>query len=95
MKILDNEGKEIEKLDFGIVEAGKFKEYDYTLYNDDEVEVIDIEVKIAHKEVEVLNYPNKLGANTKGNLKVKWSPSLTVKQGLQTVVKLTGKRLYK
>ena len=95
MKILNKEEKEVAVLDLGIVEAGKTKDYEYYLYNDSSVETVDLKVEISHKEVEILDFPKRLDANTKGLLKIKWSPSITIKQGLKTVIKVSGAELYR
>ena len=95
MKILNQEGKEIENLDLGIVEAGTSKEYEFQLYNDSSAETVDLKVVIPNKEVEVLEFPKKLDSKAKGILKIMWSPSITLKQGLKTVVKINGAELYK
>lgn len=95
MKILNQEGNEIDKLDLGIVEAGTSKEYEYSLYNDSTAEVVELKVSIPHNEVEILSFPEKLSPQAKGILKIKWSPSITLKQGLQTVIKVSGAELYR
>lgn len=96
MKILNNEGKELTtNFDLGIVEAGKSKEYSYYIVNDTVAELVDVKVEIAHKEVEIVTFPSKLKAGERGELTIKWSPSLTVKKGLQTLVKITGSELWR
>jgi len=95
MKILSLTGETIEKLDLGIVEAGTSKEYEYQLYNESPAETVDLKLSIPHKEVEVLEFPERLDAKSTGILKIRWSPSITLKQGLQTVIKISGAELYK
>jgi len=95
MKIQNNQGKDIDTLDLGIVEAGTSKEYEFLLFNETNAEVIEISVEIKHEEVTVLSSPDKLGPKRTDKLKIKWTPSLTVKQGLKTPVKVSGVELYK
>jgi len=95
MKLLTRDGKEIKELDLGIVEAGTSKKYEYLIYNDAEVEVTDIKVLIGHDEVQILDFPKELESKQKGSLTIKWSPSLTLKRGLQTLIKLAGTELYR
>lgn len=95
MQILNKDGKEIKTLDLGVVEAGKSKEFEYVLYNDSEVDVIDIKVDVDNKEVEVIKVPEKMYIKGKDSLILKWSPSLTIKKGLHTILKLTIVELYK
>ncbi len=94
MKLLNKEGKEVDKLDFGIVEVGKTKELVYYVNNDTNAKVIDIKIEISNKEVDVINYPKTLEPQSKGELIVRWSPPLKVKKGLQTIVKITGTELW-
>ena len=95
MKILNKEGAEIDKLNLGIVEAGTSKEYEFQLYNDSSTETVDLKVVIPNKEVEVLEFPERLDSKAKGTFKIRWSPSITLKQGLKTVIKVSGAELYK
>ena len=95
MQILSLTGVTIDKLDLGIVEAGTSKEYEFQLYNDSSTETVDLKVVIPNKEVEVLEFPEKLDSKATGKLKIRWSPSITLKQGLQTVIKINGAELYR
>jgi len=96
MKILTKDGKDTEgKIFLGRLEAGKTKDYEFILHNDSPAEVEDLEVVISHNEVSVLAYPDKLMPQAQGQLKIRWSPTLTLKRGLQTLVKVEGTALYK
>ena len=95
MKLLDSNGKNIEKVDLGIVEAGKNKDYTFQVANETSAEVIDIKVEVTDKEVKVLDFSKTIEPNSKGFIKLNWSPSVTVKKGLQTVIKLTGTELWR
>ena len=95
MKILNKEGKEIDKIDLGILEAGKTKTYTYTVYNETEAEVIDIKFVLGNKEVTVIKSPQKMYPKGKDEITLQWAPSLSVKKGLKTTIKLTGTELYR
>ena len=98
MKLLDMQENiipEKEPILLGIVDAGTSKEYSYFLYNDEADEVIDISIEFEHKEIEVLKCPTNLGYKGKDVLKIKWSPSLTVKKGLKAPFKIKATELYK
>ena len=62
--------------------------------DDDERKLLDDEIVLENEEVEILQYPKQLGAFEKGILRIKWSPSVEVKKGLQTSIKISGKELY-
>jgi len=84
----------IDILDLGIVPAGESKEYTFHIYNDDTCTLVDLEFIVEHKEVEVLNYPKMLNALALGELKIKWSPSITLKQGLKASLSISGNELW-
>ncbi len=94
MKLHNKAGEEIKSLDLGVVEAGKSKEFEYELFNETSAQVTEIVVEIVHQEVEVLSFPKELQPKAKGTVKIKWSPSITIKKGLQTLVNIKGTELY-
>lgn len=96
MKLLGKDGKEMgEKVSLGIVEAGRSKDFEFTIYNDSILaKVADIKVEIPHKEVEIMSFPSTLQPREKGTLTIRWRPSLIVKQGLHTTIKLSASELY-
>ena len=94
MKILNQNNQEVEILDLGMVEAGDTKDYQYILYNNKSIDVIEIKVEISHKEVEVLDFPKELKGKESKTIKLSWSPSVTIKRGLKTLIKISGKELY-
>lgn len=94
MKLLNSEGVEQTYLDFGIVEAGKTKKYEYTLVNDLACEVVNIQVSVGRKEISVVSAPEKLKANESASLVFTWSPPVTVKQGLKSTIVVKGVELW-
>ena len=94
MKLLNKENQEIETLDLGIVKAGDKKEYEYILQNETPRKVIEIKVEIGNEEVEILEAPKEMNANSTATLRLAWAPSLTVKRGLKSLVKVTASELY-
>lgn len=97
MKLLNSKGEEIpkdSKIDLGIVEAGKIQDYIFYLYNPEIAEVVDIEVKIDNPEVSILVIPKKMSSEQKSELKIRWSPSVTVKKGLRASIEIKAKELY-
>ena len=95
MKLLNSKKEEVSSVDLGIVEAGKSKTFDYFLLNDSMADVIDIEVEVPHNEVSIDQSPKLLASKEIGVVKIIWSPSLTLKQGLKTLIKIKGTELYK
>ena len=94
MKLLNSKGQEISKLDLGIVEVGKSKRYTYKLVNDTKAELKEVKVTVSHLEVEVVGYPSELNAHDMGEVAIVWKPTLKLKQGLKTSIKITGTELW-
>ena len=94
IKILEN-GKEVETLNLGIVEAGKTKKYVFEILNDSANDIVDVLVTIDNTEVSVLEYPRELKANGIGILEIKWNPSVTIRQGLKETLRIEAAELYK
>lgn len=85
---------EIEILDLGIVQAGDSKEYEFSIYNETEAELVDLSFIVDNKEVEILSYPKTLKSKEKGSLKLKYSPSVNIKQGLKASLKFRGAEIF-
>ena len=94
MKLLNNDNQEINTIDLGIVKAGDKKEYEYVLQNETSRRVIEIKVEVANEEVEILEAPEQMSANSMATLRLAWKPSLTVKRGLKSLIKVTASELY-
>jgi len=86
--------EEVDILDLGIVPAGTTKEYVFYVQNDEPALLVDLEFKIDHKEVKIITYPKQLEPLEVGELRLTWTPSVTVKQGLRTSLQVTGKELW-
>ena len=84
----------VDTFDLGIVQAGDRKEYEYYVYNDSKAELKQLKFSVTHKEVVVISYPDNLNAKQGAKLVIKWSPSLTLKEGLKTKLKVNGAELW-
>ena len=85
---------EITFLDLGIVLAGEHKEYSFYIKNDKIVPFVDLKFVIDNPEIEILDFPRELKSGNIGTLRIKWSPSITLKQGLHTELQIKGYELY-
>ena len=96
MKLYKNKEltEEITILDLGIVEAGEVKEYTFYIKNDTDAEVKKLNFSVENKEVSIVKSPEILPKKESAELKIKWSPSITLKQGLKAELKITGIELY-
>ena len=86
--------EEIVSLDLGIVTAGETKKYTYYVYNDTNAKLENIKFQVSHKEVFILEAPKELGSKESAKLVVEWEPSVTVKQGLKTLLKVQASELW-
>lgn len=85
---------EVKSLKLGIVSAGEKKSFEFYVVNDTKAYMRDIVFKVAHSEVEVLNAPESLDPGESGRLVLEWFPSVTVEEGLEAQVLVSGRRLY-
>ena len=86
--------KPVDILDLGIVQADDSKEYLFYVYNDTKADLKNLKFKISHKEVEILDAPKTIDSKSLAKLKIKWSPSLTLKEGLKTKIEIKGVELW-
>jgi len=70
-------------LDLGTVLAGDTANYTFYVHNDEGADATDLVFSVDNKEVEILEYPKELKPDEAGRLVIKYSPSLTLKQGLR------------
>ena len=96
MKIFkDKELKqEITVLDFGILEAGEFKIYTFYVLNDSNAELKNLSFSVDHIELTIIESPKTLKKNQSAELKIKWTASVTLKEGLHTQLKISGTELW-
>ncbi len=81
-------------LDLGILEAGEEKEFTFYVLNNTSAKLERLNFTIAHNEVEVIKFPEQLLPNENQELVIKWSPSITLKEGLKARVRVQGKELW-
>ena len=94
MKILNDKEKEIKKLDLGIVKAGKSKNFVFYLFNDSTANINNLKVEISEKEIEIITAPTELKPESKEKFEISWKPSLNLRKGLKTSLKITGVELF-
>ena len=83
-----------DKLDFGMVLAGDSQEYTYYVYNDTLAELASLTFNTENPEVKVIEAPEKLPSFGSAMLKIKWSPSVTLKEGLKSHLRIKGYEIY-
>lgn len=83
-----------DKLDFGMVLAGDTQEYTYYVYNDTTAELASLTFNTENPEVQVIEAPEKLKSFESAQLKIKWTPSITLKEGLKSHLRIKGYEIY-
>ena len=89
------EDKELTKpieapIDLGKLKAGEEKEYTYYVFNSSMNPYEELEFSVDHKEVEVLEAPKDMEEKSSDKIVLQWKPSIDVKRGLKTSLKIAG-----
>ena len=96
MKIYSDKdlSKEVSILDLGIVLAGETKKFTFYVENNSSAHIKNLEFTVSHPEVEVMEAPEELSAFTSDKLIIKWSPSITLKEGLKAQLDIKGVEIW-
>lgn len=84
----------VNNVDLGIVMAGETKEFTFYVLNESKAELQNINFETSHKEVDIIHSPKDLKSLESAKLVMAWSPSVTLKQGLKTVLKVQATELW-
>lgn len=93
-KELTEEIKIDDLIDFGIVPAGESKQYTIWILNDSRAYLRKLEFIIEHSEIEIIEAPTELSAQTIGELIIEWNPSITLKEGLKVSLRIKREELW-
>ena len=85
---------EVTTLDLGILPAGERFDYTFYVFNNSEATLRDMEFKVDHPEIMIMDYPEALAPQGIDKLVIRWIPSITLKEGLKVELKIIGKELY-
>jgi hypothetical protein len=85
---------EVDLLDLGIVQAGNTKQFEFWLYNDLRAYLKELQFKIEHAEVIVVEAPKEMKSHAKAKLVLSWTPSITLKEGLKARLCIMGLEIY-
>ena len=89
------EDKELTKpieapIDLGKLKAGEEKEYTYYVFNASVYPYEELEFAVEHKEVTVISSPTEMEEKSSNKIVLKWKPSVNIKRGLKTSLKIEG-----
>jgi hypothetical protein len=96
MKLYKNKEltEEISILDFGILAAGESKTFSFYAKNDSDAELRNLTFSVEHKELSMIEFPKNLLKKESAELKIKWTPSVTLREGLKTKLNISGIELW-
>lgn len=96
MKIYKNNNltEQIDKLKLGIVSAGYSKQFTFYVYNDSRAHLRNLSFSVEHEEVKIIKNPEEMLPESKETLIIEWSPKVTLKEGLETQLKIKGEELW-
>ena len=77
-------------IDLGKVKAGETKEFIFYVFNSNVNPFEELEFSVDHKEVEVLLSPTEMAEKSSAKIILKWKPSVNIKRGLKTTLKIEG-----
>ena len=86
--------EEVQILDLGIVPAGETERFTFWIRNDTNAYLKNLEFRVDHEEVEIIEAPKELTAQAIDELTLEWNPSITLKEGLKTQLRVTGAELW-
>ena len=89
-----NKKHEIKNLDLGVVEAGKSKTFEYYIYNDSKATLEEVAIEVSHHEVKILSAPEILTPWSTAKVRLEWNPSITLKEGLKTLLRITASEIW-
>lgn len=82
--------KPVEDLNLGKLKAGESKQFTYYIANASVYPYEELQFHVEHKEVKILHAPVELNANSNSKIILEWNPSVSVKRGLKTTLKIEG-----
>ena len=83
-----------ELLDLGIVNAGDTKTFSFWIFNDTMAVLHELVFDLDHNEARVVEAPENLDPRHTGVLIIEWSPTVTLKEGLKTQLRISARELW-
>ena len=87
-KELTNEVSEI--IDLGKLKAGESKKFTFYGLNASIYPYEELNFDVEHKEVRVISAPTEINEKSSGTIILQWEPSVDIKRGLKTSLKIEG-----
>ncbi len=89
------EDKELKKpvedpINLGKLKAGESKKFTFYVFNSSTFPYEELNFDVDHKEVRVLSAPIEINEKSSGTIILEWEPSVNIKRGLKTSLKIEG-----
>ena len=78
----------------GIVPAGETRSFTFWVSNESNAYLKELKFSVEHQEVEVTEAPTEMLSHTVEKLVLTWNPSITLKEGLEAQLKVSGIELW-
>ena len=79
-----------DPINLGKLKAGNTKQFTFYVYNSSVNPYEELAFSVDHKEVTVISAPTELTEKVSKAIVLEWSPSVDVKRGLKTRLKIEG-----
>lgn len=81
-----------DPINLGKLKAGEKKIFIYYVYNSGQDPFDEVKFSVDNKDVKIISPMDKVDIKEKSSVKIilEWHPSVSVKQGLQTSLKIAG-----
>lgn len=81
-------------LEFGILPAGETKRYTFYVSNQTPAMFKELKFEVEHSEIEIVKAPTDMISQSLAEIIFKWSPTVTLKEGLRASLHIQGKSLW-
>jgi hypothetical protein len=79
-----------DPINLGKVKAGETKTYTFYVYNASVYPYEELNFSVDHDEVAILSFPVELQEKSSAEVVLEWKPSVDIKRGLKTTLKIAG-----
>lgn len=79
-----------DPINLGKLKAGETKQFTFYVYNSSVNPYEELEFTVDHKEVEVISSPTEMTEKASKAIVLEWKPSVDIKRGLKTSLKIQG-----
>lgn len=79
-----------DPIDLGKVKAGETKQFTYYVYNSSVYPYEELNFSVDHEEVTIISAPTELEETSSAEIILEWKPTVDIKRGLKTSLKIEG-----